>query len=467
MSVDGESAARSPRRAATALFALAAALNGLVYLLLLTPWMGEDEPWHLEYASYVAAGYQPWGGTHIPPPTGADDDPRIMMPSSQLQVVRKFKDIEPERVAATQREILASMAEHGFYQRADWAGVEAQRASFEVVIPNFTATGQPPLYYLLTGAWIRLCGAESVEAQMWAARALSWVIYVVTALVGLAFARTVFADERAALCASALIAFLPMSAREAAVVSNDVLAKLLVALVLWISARWIVQRARPWELVLALCLGLLAVLAKYTAVVGVAALALAILVRALRVSRRMGVLALTLPVLLLVAVGAVLWLMPHNPAIPRSLMGFVTRLQNNFEPDHWPKFARTFAGSFGWESRFLPGALNVLLGVVLVVGLASCARRGARTLSRDLLIWCALAMGVQMLLIVLRGVAVGRYVIPMLPVLAVLVVAGLVLARPETSRTRAASVFVLGLIAFNAYFLWGGLVAHETLLLGQ
>ena len=45
------------RRRTTWLLLAAAALNGLVYLLLLAPWMGEDEPWHMEYASHVADGY--------------------------------------------------------------------------------------------------------------------------------------------------------------------------------------------------------------------------------------------------------------------------------------------------------------------------------------------------------------------------------------------------------------------------
>ena len=467
MSAPVESSPDPARRRATWLFLAAVLLNGLTYLLTLTPWMGEDEPWQLEYASYVADGYLPWGGTEIRPAGPGEPDPRSRLSSSQLQVLRKFGGMPEQHVGARQREILASMEQHGFYSRADWAGVESERASFDMLIPNFTSTTQPPLYYLLAGNWLRLTGAQGIEARLWSARVLSLLLYVLAAWVGLAFARTLLDDERAALCAAALFAFLPMSARQAAVVSNDVLAKLLAVSLLWIAARWLTRRARPWELGAGLLLCLLVLLTKTTAIGAAAALLLALVLRSGRVSARMGPLLAIGAGLALAGWAALRFVFQGNPAFPRTVWGFMSRLDTGFSAQNLGKFTRTLAGSFGWESRFLPGALNVALALLVVFALWRCARGGARLLPRPRLLWCALAVGIQVLLIVLRGVAVGRYMMPMLPALAVLLVAGLVLAAPESGRERAARRFVLLLVAFNAYFLWGGLVVHETLLLGQ
>lgn len=454
------------RRRTTWIFALAAALHGLLFLLALQPWMGEDEPWQLEYARHVAAGYRPWGGTPLMGARPGEPDERTVLPSSQLQARRRFHAIPAERLEETQREITRSMAEQGFYQRVDWAGVEADRSNFDQLTPDFTATIQPPLYYLLAGGWIRLCGARSVEQQLWAARGLSWLMYVATALVALAFARTVFDDERAALCAAALVAFLPMSARQAAVVNNDVLAKLLATLVLWISARWLRGRGRAWELGLATALCVLGLLTKNTAAGAVGALALALLLRSERIGARLSARTAVLLVLSAAGATALLWVFQHSPAVPRSLAGFITRVERSLDPATWSKFARTLAGSFGWESRFLPGPVNLALAGVVVAGLAACARRGARGTSRRVLGWCAAVVLVQIALIALRGVAVGRYLIPVLPTLAALLVGGLVASAHERNRARAALCFVLALIAYDALFLWGGLVANEVLRLG-
>ena len=50
-----------PRRARSLLL-IAAVFHGLVYVLLLPAWMGEDEPWHVEYTHHLATGHVPWGG---------------------------------------------------------------------------------------------------------------------------------------------------------------------------------------------------------------------------------------------------------------------------------------------------------------------------------------------------------------------------------------------------------------------
>jgi xanthine/uracil permease len=145
--------------------------------------------------------------------------------------------------------------------------------------------------------------------------------------------------------------------------------------------------------------------------------------------------------------------------------GFVQRIERSFSAESIGKFARTLAGSFGWESRFLPATLNVALGLVLAATLARLALARRRVGHGKELAWLALALATQVMLILLRGTAVGRYLMPMLPVLAALLAGGLVLASSD--RDAAARRCLLALIALDAYYLFGGLVLHETLLLGR
>jgi len=461
----GDATGSGSRRRTSWLFALATALHGLVFLLALPPWMGEDEPWHLEYASHVAAGYRPWGGQELKRPGSDQQDPRVAMSSSQLQVLRRFHAIPAERVSSTQRAILASMAQRGFYQRVDWAGIEPERSTFDQITADFTATKNPPLYYLLAGGWIRLWGADSVEGQLRAGRLLSWLLYVATALAALAFARTVFDDERAALCTAALVAFLPMSARQAAVVSNDVLAKLCATLVLWLAARRMRGQARSWELGLAIVLCVLGMLSKPTATGSVAALILALFMASRHVEVRLRPLHAALLVLVMAGATALVRVFQHDPTVPRTVGRFLARIEQSLDLAVWTKFGRTLAGSFGWESRYLPGAVNVVLGLLSLCGLALCCWRGSRAALRPVLTWCGAVVAVQLLLIGLHGVALGRYLIPALPALAVLLVAGMVSSWPERLRSRAAGLFLGALLAYDALFLWGGLLLHEALLL--
>lgn len=463
--MSADAAPIASRRRTTWLFLAAAALNGLVYLLLVAPWMGEDEPWQLEYASYIADGHMPGAGMVVKPAGPGEPDPRQAISPSQLYALRSLVGLTPEEVRARQDEILASMREHGYYRRVDWAGVDEGRRTFDMVVINSTATTYPPLYFLLAGTWMRVLGARDVEARLWAGRVLSWLLYVGTVAAALAFARALFDDERAALCVAALVAFLPMSARQAALVNNDVLAKFLSAVVLWLAARWLKRRGKPWELLVALGVCALAFKTKSTAASAGAALALAVVLRFERIGTRLGPLVAALGGLAVLGFVVLRLVFANSPSMPHSRLGFAQGLDKSLSLANLAEFGRTLAGSFGWESRFLPGALNLALGLVLAFALLRVAIARGRLQLGPVLPWLTLTAFVQLALILLRGgPSKGRYLMPTLPVFAALIVGGLVLAAHD--RPLAARRVVVALVVFAAYFLFGGLVVHEFLLLG-
>ena len=461
------------RRRTTWLLALAAALHGLVYLALLPPWMGEDEPWHFEYVRHVATGHVPWGGPPIHGPRSAEGDERARVPLAQLQVRRRFQGLPESEIAETQREILASMARERFYARVDWVGIEEPEDSFDQVAPDFSAAAQPPLYYLLAGAWLApwlaLAPEIGIERELFLVRAFSFALYVATCVACLLFARHAFDDERLAICAALFCAWLPMHARQAALVNNDVLARTLVAFVFWLCARQIAGRARAWELALAVLLCALGLLAKTTAAGGLALLVLALPFRSKALALRGRSVALAALVALVVAIAALgvwLWLGQHNPALPKNVEALRLRLSRGLSLESLAEIWRTFVGSFNWYSRDLPRGVSAALGTLAALAALAALATLVRTpsgLSRRLALLCFAAVAIQLALVALRGVAHGRYLMPVLPALGVLAAAGLV-ALPERWRTRAVFAFALALALYDAVFLWAGLVPNEVLL---
>lgn len=462
---------RSARRRENVWFLAAVLLHGLVYWLCLAPWMGEDEPWHFEYASHVADGHAPWGNGRVEfsntaLQTGPDApyDERWDHPSSQLQVRRRFASLSDEAIAARQAQILESMERHGFYARVDWTGGFGGRRDFDQIQPVFTATIQDPGYYLLLGAWLALWPGEDIDGQLYWARALSLLLYVLTCWAGLEFARAAFTDRSLALAVALVIAWLPMHARQAALVNNDVLVRTLSAFVWMVCARRLAGIAGSREFALAIGVALLALFVKKTAATGLGILFLTLVLdtRRVRDARRM----------LLFAVGAVLvlaavityWHFQHSPVLPRNVAAFLLRVGRGVSPSAMHELATSWIGAFNWYSRPLSSLAYASIGgamAALMLGGLVVLARGAAGVSRATLLLCALGVVVQFVLLVLRGVGHGRYLMPALLAISALLAAGAVAWVPERSRPRAALALACVLVAYDAWFLCAGLIPSE------
>jgi hypothetical protein len=458
------------RRRTTLLFLAAVALHGLAYLALLPAWMGEDEPWHFEYARHVADGYLPTGGKEIVGGRGAPYDERASWPLAVLQVRRRFRGLDEPRIEATQQAILRSMAEQGFYARVDWAGAEPARRSFDQVAPDFTAASQPPLYYALAGAWLALSPASTIEGDLVWTRALSWLLYVATAWAALAFARQAFDDERVALAAAFAAAWLPLHARQAALVNNDVLARTIATLVLLVCARRLRGRASAREVGLAAALAVAGLFAKSSAA-GALLLLAGVLVAGFRAfARRARAIAIACGLALALAAAAWIWHVQHSPVVPRNADAFLLRAGRGLSIETLRELWATFVGAFCWYSRPLPPAAYALAGgvaAVVLAGTVACLARAREGVSRAVVALALAALAVQLALVVLRGVGHGRYLVPAIAGFGVVCAAGLVAWVPEPWRARMCALAAALFVAYDALFLWGGLAGNEWLRWGS
>ncbi|HRV80051.1 MAG TPA: hypothetical protein P5218_01380, partial [Planctomycetota bacterium] len=120
----------------------------------------------------------------------------------------------------------------------------------------------------------------------------------------------------------------------------------------------------------------------------------------------------------------------------------------------------TIVGRFNWEGRGLSPDVAPAWGVfvLVVLALSLIAFVWRRDWLRQRLMWLAWGTAlVQILLMAVRGVTKGRYLMPVAPALAVLVVAGLFVLIPARWQRSVAAGFVLLLMAFDGFFVWHGL----------
>ncbi len=444
-------------------------IHGLAYWLLLPPWMGEDEPWHFENVTHVANGHG-----------GKSDrdfkwDDQEWAPLTQGTALRRFSGLELEEAARVQREILASMNRESFWKRVDWTGRSDATESFDQVAMGFSTAQQPPLYYFLAAPIVALSRGARLEVQLALVRLLSLALLVATVYLTYLASRVVFvgADDRPALLAAFFVGWFPMHARMAAVVNNDVLARFLVTLTLLLSLRLVARAATQRSRMHLLWVFVVCALSVATKTTAFSALPIAFLGFAL-MPREIGLPSrkwLLVPVVILLTVVAVLfWRSMNNPAVPYSLEQLAKRFDYALSAHSYIEIRDSFLGAFNWESRTQPGWIQTTFGVFLLAALGGsifAIRRAQSSLIRRMLLVCFGAFGIQFALVLLRGVGKGRYLMPVIAALSILIVAGLVQALPERLRTRVATVLVLCLVGYDAIFLWSGLVANQYLVWGS
>jgi len=443
------------------LLLVAAFLHGLAFVLLLPPWMGEDEPWHVEYAHHIADGHLPVDGQAMTL-EGLEE-----VSHSQMQMRRELGGLETAELAATQHDILESMRANHFWARVDWASWGGGAETFDQVAPDLTAAHQPPLYYLLSGQVLRLLGSGDVEREMWIERGLSLLAYLAVVLAAYALASRVSDDPWIAITAAALVAWWPMHARQAAVANNDVLVKVFTAWALVMGAELarsgITTKRIAWIVVL--CVAGFAT--KTTAAGVVAPIGLALLWRGGQRAGTMGWkvrAGLILGLASLAGLTLVMWFNSSNPAVPHSVANLKGRIQTALAPEFWSEFSRTTVGAFNWYSRDLASGVHVAVRFGLLLGLAGAAlalvvkRSG---IDRRVLFFCALAAITQIALVGLRGVAAGRYMMPMITAFGVLLAVGWMAVLPEGWRRRVGALLITALLIFDGIFITTGLIWNQ------
>lgn len=449
----------------------AALLHGLVYMLLLPAWMGEDEPWHVEYAHHLSTGHLPWGGVEMHGADREEDDDRRLMALSQLMVRRRIGGLDPADIRETQEAILGSMKREDFFRRVDFAPWPGGASNFDQVQEAFTATHQPPLYYMLAALVIRASGASTPLEELRSMRWIALLCYLALIAITLALARLVTKDLWLVALAGFVCAWIPMHARQAAVVNNDVLAKVIGGALL-LAGSYQLSRAKGklsnTSILLLVALIVLAFATKTTTLACVLCAGLAFVAAPARGDAGK-TLAASIACGGVLAVGYGYLRSTHSPSIPTNWEDLSERLSLGLSSSNLSELWRTSLGAFNWYSRDLPAGVSTAAMLVIISLFVGAAWRIGRPrgISRALLLLCSGALIAQCAMIILRGVSAGRYLFPVLPAICVLLAAGALSIGPDFTRRRVVAGLVICLIAFDAVFLWRGLLVEQYLVFGS
>ena len=190
-------------RVMLALVLLLALAQGMLYLLLLPPWQHYDEPTHFEYA-WLSAN-------------------KTLLPT--------FGDEEQ----TMRREVAASMLEHNFFRTLPRPDLLTDSQLTWLGIPEF---GHPPAYYVLTGLALRLVSHLDITSQLYVARGVSLLLFILTIVVAWGMMRDLLPPGHVLRWAVPVaMTLLPTFADLMTSVNNDVGAVLVFSLFLWGAVR--------------------------------------------------------------------------------------------------------------------------------------------------------------------------------------------------------------------------------------
>lgn len=458
---------------APAVLCLLAGLHQLIYFLVIPPWQGPDEPRHFEYIAQVAGRISPG---------------------------------EPE-ARELQWQIIQSMIRHDFWAYGYYMQPYEPSnppGTLDDIWPGFAhETHQPPLYYWLAGALVRITDAPHVDGQLRVARLLSMVLGVGVVLIAWLTARTLFAPQIGVpFLIGLFVALLPMHAFMNVVANNDNLAALLVSIVVLFSTRIVRHGFRWTNLIFAIAATILALFTKRTALIAPVVLAATLaaalwdrIVGAVRSQAGRRVLPGMSAALVVILVGAwtawhfsrptvqYLWNgLLHLPPDVLDLLSdgkYADALVNTPYPYYTRMVFESFWARFGWLNVRLPSVWYwILAGMVGLAGigwLASFCRawRGDAGLTsgqRRCLVVFSVGSAIACLLIFAKEILFlsyqfgvtpqGRYLYPVIIPLATLLIIGLREATPPTWRWAVAGTGTITFALFSTVCIIGYVVPY-------
>jgi 4-amino-4-deoxy-L-arabinose transferase-like glycosyltransferase len=227
-----------------------AGISGLVFIFIMPAWQHYDEPNHFEHV-WLAANLE-----RLPQP--GDYSPKLS------------------------RQVLKSMIDKGFFARLGYQP-ELGPPGEKVRLPGYSQLSEPPLYYTIAALPLRLIADRSVAVQLYAARLVSWLFYLLTILFagGIAFELTP-AGHALRWMLPITIAFTPAFADLMTAVNNDAAAISISTALLWVCIRLVRRGPSLFDLVLLVGLAGMAALTKITSIIILVAIVPALLFAFLR-----------------------------------------------------------------------------------------------------------------------------------------------------------------------------------------
>lgn len=182
-------------------------INGLIWIFLVPPWQHYDEPNHFEYAWLIASrGVQP-----------------------------KVGDFDQEM----RRAVATSMVNHGFFDHTDMVP-DLTVTDRPIWIGTYSQLSDPPVYYWLVSLPLRIQWGQSIETQLYTARVVSLLLYLITILAAWGVALEITPDGHPVrLLLPISTALLPSVSDLMTAVNSDVASVAAFSIFIWACVRLI------------------------------------------------------------------------------------------------------------------------------------------------------------------------------------------------------------------------------------
>lgn len=436
-------------------------LLSILYNITIPAWEADNEISHFNYVQVLIKQRS------LPSPGD-----RVEMPV-MLDVCRSGEENLQQRLTAQFRQpplyyLLGAMAT--FWTNADSMGPDAgnpfvlwdpQQLGYNVALHNRDAEALP-----YTGTLLALHSLRLFSALLGLSGLLA------TYLLGL----LVFDHQRPlALAMMAINAFIPQYVFSSAIANNDIAVAAFSSWCVLLCAYVVLRAPRVRYLSLALLTAVLAISAKYNAVVLLALVAAATLVVFTRSWRAGGrrfsmTIAKIAAITAVAAIAGLIWV-ASDPALQERLqnlsarlaqyinflsVGFVTRTLPSLGDANRYAFT-TFWGQFGWDTLTLPSWVILILAVVsalaaIGVALLIFERRTPRQLRLTILAaWSFVVLTLFQATIRDGGWLEprGRYLLPAISTISLLLVAGLFRVLPQRVKLLGVSATWVGLLALS------------------
>jgi hypothetical protein len=188
---------------------MVALVNGLLYVFIVPPWQHYDEPNHFEYAWLIA------NRNSLPHPGDYD--------------------------LSMRREVGRSMIDNGFFKGMGFTP-DLNSKDTPAWIGEYPQLDNPPLYYLAISLPLRFLRASPIDSQLYAARLVSWLFYILSIVIAWALVREISSPGTPMRWLVPLgMALLPAYSDLMTAVNSDVGAVLVFSLFLWGAVRLIKQ----------------------------------------------------------------------------------------------------------------------------------------------------------------------------------------------------------------------------------
>lgn len=395
------------RRFALAVVGLALLVNSLAWAVRFPPLHPNDEPQHYMYAA-LFDGVGPGG-----------DSPSVDEVPRDLQALAEMVDFGPHRETRRTIPIPDEPSKQWQHLRADadnpaLAGkyVEDTRDQRLVPHPNFTDY-HPPVYYAIVGQVLGLAhdAGLGLRWRLLAGRAFSVCLGLLAAWLAVLLVRLVWPDRwAAALLAGLAVGMHVLVAFYTSVMTNEVLAYVLLTAFMLLGAKLILSSPKWYLLAAMVAIGLLAVATKITMVVvwpmGLIAVMLSGLQRKVKVLAGL-LLAVSLGFVLLVLLipidmgGSMVESYVDDEVAVRSVPSEMFSLQRFGE--HLRMFSDYWGRSIGntvSTNAYIPYRMHNLFAVLMCVALFMGGGRLRRITSakRRVVLWLLTAPGCMAIL---------------------------------------------------------------------